>query len=161
MEPESCPGSTVSEGSDERLSGAPESDVPLYNWAQDEVLRHSDILEVISYNIGVSLTSPSTFSVRQDLFSAALICSGFLAPCMNIRWRDLGSLLPVLCLLPDFTYVDGSYVRYLLPALTFLLKSCCQILSGSVQLDDWLRLDKYARRVRSLALGDDSSFISP
>lgn len=144
MEPGSCPGSTVSEGSDELLSEAPESDVPLGTWAQDEVFRHSDILEVISYHIGDPLASPSAFSARQDLFCAALTCRGFLAPCMDILWRDLDSLLPVLRLLPDFTYVDGSY-----------------ILLGTVQVDDWLRLDTYARRVRSLAMGYDSSFISP
>ena len=56
-------------------------------------------------------------------------CQGFLAPCMDILWPHLDSLLPVLHLLP---YVDGSYVRYLLSILTFFLKPCRQILSGTV-----------------------------
>lgn len=41
------PGSAVSEGSDEPLSGAPESDLALHTWPQDEVFRFSNILEIL------------------------------------------------------------------------------------------------------------------
>jgi len=107
MESGLLPGTTVSIWG-LLLSVAPESDVPLDTWAQDKVFRRSDILEVISCHNRNPLTSPFTFSVRQDLFSTTSTCRGFLAPCMDILWRDLDSLLPVLRLFPDFTYVDGS-----------------------------------------------------
>lgn len=48
---------------------------------------------------------------NSTLLDAALTCRTFRDPALNVLWRSLDTLLPLLKLLPSFKLVNGVYVN--------------------------------------------------
>lgn len=106
----------------------------------------------------------------QDLLHAALTSKEFLNPAMNVLWRSLASLLPILRLIPSFEIIANErdanrpyYVRddaLPLPDSVFLTYHL-QTTSSHIIEDDLARVDLYSRRVRHLNLGNHSGENEP
>ena len=75
-------------------------DVPSSDSAKLAVFRNLDIMDTILDAMLVKyIPYPSE---RKHLLQAALTAKNFFDPAMNILWRSLDSILPVLKLIPDF-----------------------------------------------------------
>lgn len=49
---------------------------------------------------------------RHDLFNLALASKAYLLePALNSLWRDIGTLFPLLKILPAFFQSEGTWVR--------------------------------------------------
>ncbi|KAJ6546195.1 hypothetical protein DFH09DRAFT_1171453 [Mycena vulgaris] len=68
---------------------------------------------------------------RTSLLAAALTCKGFYPIALEILWRTLDNLTPLLKLLPSFTALDGVYTLF-----------------RTITSADWGQFDKYADYVR-------------
>ncbi|KAJ6570409.1 hypothetical protein B0H10DRAFT_2107939 [Mycena sp. CBHHK59/15] len=94
-------------------------------------LDNLDILcEIVRYGHGEAANAQPGDSALPRL---ALVCRAFCEPALDALWRSMGSLLPLLKLLPSFQEVKGVYV-----------------LLGPLQAEDWVRFDFYAKKVRAM-----------
>ncbi|KAJ6609528.1 hypothetical protein B0H10DRAFT_1954535 [Mycena sp. CBHHK59/15] len=94
-------------------------------------LDNLDILcEIVRYGHGEAANAQPGDSALPQL---ALVCRAFCEPALDALWRSMGSLLPLLKLLPSFQEVNGVYV-----------------LLGPLQAEDWVRFDFYAKKVRAM-----------
>ncbi|KJA23489.1 hypothetical protein HYPSUDRAFT_578000 [Hypholoma sublateritium FD-334 SS-4] len=75
-------------------------DVPSSNAGKLAVFRNIDIMDTIFDALLVKYDADAC--ERKHLFQAALTAKNFYDPAMNILWRSLDSLLPVLKLIPGF-----------------------------------------------------------
>ena len=76
---------------------------------QLQVLQNPDLLELIFSFLEWCLYSDCSTVKHNDLLYAALTCTSFFDPVMNVLWRRLPSLVPLLDLLP--TYDRHRHVR--------------------------------------------------
>lgn len=87
-------------------------EVPSSN-AKLAVFRNLDIMDTVFDALLVKYDADA--GERKHLFQAALTAKNFYDPAMNILWRSLDSLLPVLKLIPGFqelidpTVEDSEY----------------------------------------------------
>jgi len=82
---------------------------PVDETPQLQVLQNLDLLELIFSFLEWGLYSDCSAVKRNDLLYAALTCTSFFDPVMNVLWRRLPSLVPLLNLLP--TYDRHRHVR--------------------------------------------------
>ena len=74
---------------------------------------------------------------RRDLFNAALTCKDFLEVALDALWEELGSLVPLLKLLPALQLENKEYVcakmsRFFLYDLTLSLGPYWECFSGGL-----------------------------
>ena len=86
--------------------------VPLVNWTR-EALTNEDVLHLIFEHFDLHPGSKTMAQTRKDLLSAAKICKAFSGPALDLLWRVLPSLLPLLLLLPSAEVTNGHYVSYI------------------------------------------------
>ncbi|TFK31194.1 hypothetical protein BDQ12DRAFT_246870 [Crucibulum laeve] len=104
--------------------------------SQSQVLQLQEALELIFEHLGPFSNTDSanrTLS-RQYLLWAVQTCRTWSEPALNVLWRELDSLYPLLLLIPSLKLVKGTYV-----------------LDGPIEDNDILRFDSYACRVRYLS----------
>ena len=75
-----------------------------------EALKNQDILSLIFQQFDLQPGSQTVAQTRKDLFSAAKTCKAFVEPALDLLWRVLPSLLPLLMLLPSAEVKNGCYV---------------------------------------------------
>ena len=75
-----------------------------------EALKNHDILSLIFQHFDFQPGSQTVVQTRKDLFSAAKTCKAFVEPALDLLWRVLPSLLPLLLLLPFAEVKNGHYV---------------------------------------------------
>lgn len=70
--------------------------------------------------------SDDDLACRKGLLSFGLSCKAFMEPAFNVLWRALGTVEPLLSVLPETTVVDGKKVRCILmsPLLLICISSC-------------------------------------
>ncbi|KJA23098.1 hypothetical protein HYPSUDRAFT_40223 [Hypholoma sublateritium FD-334 SS-4] len=111
--------------------------------SRSAVFRNPDIMEMV-FNALSDHAKPAAKS--QNLLHAALTSKEFLNPAMNVLWRSLTSLLPILNLIPSFEIIanerDANRPYY--------------TTSSHIIEDDLTRVDVYSRRVRHLTLLNQS-----
>ncbi|KAJ6518366.1 hypothetical protein DFH09DRAFT_1287579 [Mycena vulgaris] len=76
-------------------------------------------------------------ATRKSLLAAALTCTDFCAPALDILWRTIDNMSPLLKLLTALKPTNGAY-----------------ILSGIIPASDWARFHCYAQRVHRVAYRD-------
>ncbi|KAJ6540326.1 hypothetical protein B0H19DRAFT_959324, partial [Mycena capillaripes] len=91
----------------------------------------------LSGTVTASLAAKGT--ARKRLLSAALTCKSFCPTALDILWRNMDNLVPLLKLLPSFQEFNGIFVIF-----------------GSITWADWVRFDCYARRVRQVTFREPS-----
>lgn len=83
--------------------------------SQAEVLDSPELLGRIfaSFNPGPDqqLYHVPSQPFLQHLLWAALTCKTFLEPALDVLWRTMNSLIPLLKLLPSFQLVLDTYVK--------------------------------------------------
>ncbi|KAG6887597.1 hypothetical protein C0995_014131 [Termitomyces sp. Mi166 len=70
-----------------------------------------------------------------DLYHASLVCKTFFLPAVDILWRSMDSLIPILELLPTMKKIDNVYM-----------------LTGEVKPEHIYRLRMYSSRIRKFTL---------
>lgn len=85
--------------------------VPLVNWTR-EALANEDVLHLIFEHFDLQPGSNTIAQTRKNLLFAAKTCKAFSEPALNLLWRVLPSLLPLLLLLPSAEVTNGHYVSY-------------------------------------------------
>ncbi|KDQ51193.1 hypothetical protein JAAARDRAFT_41254 [Jaapia argillacea MUCL 33604] len=101
----------------------------------DEIIGH-----LVVSNTGDDNPDYPTPPSRSDLLSAALSCRAFSEPCLDLLWRHLPSIWPVIYLLPlSFPATD---------------KEPCHLLE-KVTTEDWDHIRSYLNRVQSLFFRHD------
>ncbi|TFK31901.1 hypothetical protein BDQ12DRAFT_729119 [Crucibulum laeve] len=105
--------------------------------SQNQVLELQEALELIFGHLGPSsnMDSANRKKSRQHLLWAAQTCRTWSDPALNILWRELDSLYPLLSLISSLKKVNGTY----------------KVFDGPVSDDDLLQFDSYARRVRYIS----------
>ena len=88
-----------------------------------EALKNQDILGLIFQHFDHQPGLPTVAQNRKNLLSAAKTCKAFLEPALDLLWRVLPSLLPLLLLLPSAEVENGQYVSSLLSIKCLLLTS--------------------------------------
>jgi hypothetical protein len=63
---------------------------------------NADIIHEIAKNI----------ATRKALFSMSLCCQDFRDPCLNILWKTMDSIVPLLKLLPAAEETQGNLVLF-------------------------------------------------
>ncbi|KAJ7105567.1 hypothetical protein C8R44DRAFT_987579 [Mycena epipterygia] len=94
----------------------------------------SEILAPIFEEVGWHADLQALYATRTTLRSAALTCRSFCSPALDVLWRSIDNLLPLLELLPSFKVVEGNHT-----------------ISGMIKASDWARFDCYAQRVHRVA----------
>jgi hypothetical protein len=61
-----------------------------------------ELLEEIFSYFGVNSNCPDETGPKGQLFSISLTCKRFLEPGLNVLWRHIDALLPLLKILPTF-----------------------------------------------------------
>ncbi|KNZ74307.1 hypothetical protein J132_07359 [Termitomyces sp. J132] len=79
---------------------------------------------------GLVSRSPSA-----HLYRASLVCKAFFRPAMDILWRSMDSLIPILELLPTMKKIDGVYM-----------------LIGEVKAEHISRFETYGSRIQTFIL---------
>ncbi|KAJ7898820.1 hypothetical protein B0H14DRAFT_3124266 [Mycena olivaceomarginata] len=74
---------------------------------------------------------------ENHIVTMALTCATFCEPCLDILWRNLSSLVPLLKPLPSFAVVNGVYA-----------------LLGPLHASNFIRFDYHAAKVRSMTCTD-------
>ncbi|KAG2069537.1 hypothetical protein BDR04DRAFT_1101411 [Suillus decipiens] len=88
------------------------------------------LLELSTWRMEFELTS-----MRKDLLSLALTCKSFAGPALDLLWRHLGGVEPLIWCLPQSLWKkDGKKLEF----------------QRTMTLDDWSIFCKYNHRVRSL-----------
>jgi hypothetical protein len=87
--------------------------------SQTEVLDSPELLGRIFANFNPKSDQPLLHHVpsqplQQHLLWAALTCKTFLEPALDVLWRSMNSLIPLLKLLPSFQLVLDTYVTNVL-----------------------------------------------
>ena len=116
---------------------------------------NDDILHLIfeHFDLQPACDSPRTTQTRKNLLSAAKTCKAFVEPALNLLWRVLPSLSPLLLLLPLAKIINNHYVSPRLSLyLSHHLTSGYFIKFDRLPLIKWERFDIHAPRVRSLYL---------
>ncbi|TFK70449.1 hypothetical protein BDN72DRAFT_958817 [Pluteus cervinus] len=96
------------------------------------VLGNIDTFEHIFTHVLCSYTCPCS---SPELSRIALVCKDFLEKVLDYTWLTLGSLLPLLKILPAFKALGSDYGIH-----------------GAISEGDWARFDYYARRVRAMRI---------
>ncbi|KDR85791.1 hypothetical protein GALMADRAFT_218880 [Galerina marginata CBS 339.88] len=110
------------------------------NASQEAVLENFDLLEnIFSFFEPPSDVSSASWALslpgRQALLNAALTCKVFVDPAMDILWRSMDSLTPLVKILPTFVMIGTEYT-----------------VNGAILDSHLRRVDDYARRIRRLRL---------
>ena len=75
-----------------------------------EVFKNQDILSLTFQHFDLEPGSRTVAESRKNLFSVAKTCKAFVEPALDLLWRVLPSLLPLLLLLPSAEIDNGHYV---------------------------------------------------
>jgi len=67
-------------------------------------------LDEAETTIRTAISNPTSVAPETQLTHAATVCKSFFAPAMDIKWRKLGSLFPLLKVIPNFVKKGGAYV---------------------------------------------------
>ncbi|KAH9948842.1 hypothetical protein B0H21DRAFT_787475 [Amylocystis lapponica] len=95
----------------------------------------------------------------RDLAKVARVCKALSEPTLDILWRELDNMLPLLRLLSPLQSVSVGNQGFMGSR-----NDDAYFMRGQVPLDEWTRFQLYARRVRHLSsnyfeMKDDSIFI--
>jgi hypothetical protein len=104
----------VSEVIEYSLTQFPEPQHPGRVVQTPEALRDEDFLGLIFQHFDLQPGSPTVAQSRKDLFSAAKTCKAFVEPALDLLWRILPSIIPLLLLLPSAEVDNGRYVSSVL-----------------------------------------------
>lgn len=74
-----------------------------------DVLFNSDILSLIFAHFDL-VEDPMVY--RKSLYWAALTCKAFTEPALDVLWRSMNSLIPLLKLLPKLFLIEDEYVCF-------------------------------------------------
>ncbi|KDQ58323.1 hypothetical protein JAAARDRAFT_192910 [Jaapia argillacea MUCL 33604] len=106
------------------------------------MVHHALRISEIVHEICGHLDPDSSPTWRSDLASMAVCCRSFQEPALEVLWRDMEDVEPLLRLIPDlqmlYVHRGGSWARSYTIATTQMTPI------------DWERFDYYARRVRSI-----------
>lgn len=104
--------------------------------ARKRAMENQDILGEIFNVIGFILdkSGSQASKARTHLFYAVGTCRSFLHPALDVLWRLLPSVFPLLKLLPSFQLVNGEYIL------------------SDIKAEEWRILESYARRVRFIRI---------
>ncbi|KAF9064124.1 hypothetical protein BDP27DRAFT_1450949 [Rhodocollybia butyracea] len=106
-------------------------------------MLNDDILQIIcaelEYGLNSYLTNLSNdeLGCRKALLSLGLTCRSFLNPALDVLWKNMRSVEPLLLVLPETTVVDGK-----------------KILLTPIAPSSWDRLGFYTSRVREFSDSD-------
>ncbi|KAL6297945.1 hypothetical protein BKA93DRAFT_813259 [Sparassis latifolia] len=112
---------------------------------QPRALDADDIVQAIFSHL-------SPFYNGRTLANLALVCKDFCDLALDVLWRELGSIVPLLKLLEKSLLLDNPCDQLV-----------CQCFAAETIVNDgsWVRFLAYARRVHSLCLMDISMKIRP
>ncbi|KAG6888321.1 hypothetical protein C0995_009188 [Termitomyces sp. Mi166 len=96
-------------------------------------------------------TSTKKISRSQQLFYLALTCKAFSEPALDILWKSMTSISPLLQILPVSRQLDEDYMMDM-PNV-----SGGYMLTRKVEAKDIERFHAYAQRIRILTLTDSSA----
>ncbi|EAU81197.1 hypothetical protein CC1G_11279 [Coprinopsis cinerea okayama7 len=117
---------------------------------RDQVLRNDDLLRIIFHFVALEQREadnqhqPERPSVNQQFLPIALTHKGFLEAALNVIWKNIPNLLPLLKLIPGFCKVDGEYL----------------LTSVNATEGHWERVGFYAKRVESITFTAQDEVIS-
>ncbi|KAJ7075372.1 hypothetical protein B0H15DRAFT_1010764 [Mycena belliarum] len=123
----------------------------LVSTPQDQCLRNSDLFEQILHQMwvptdGAAHRASQLKAFRRSLLAAALTCRDFSLSAVKLIWRSLDNLLPLLRLLPSFTFVEDDGVYNL---------------GGIIADSDWTVFDRFAAYVRDIVYVKSRREVNP
>lgn len=89
-----------------------ETKLATISFTRTGVLNNQDLMGQVFKHLDDDLKLESTR--KKQLLSAGLTCRSFLDPALDILWRSMHSIMPLLRILPSFQKVNGSssYVSF-------------------------------------------------
>ena len=113
--------------------------------AKDSFFKNADLMEMTFSHLEIGES-------YRSLCNAALTCKDFVDAALDALWEEMGSLVPLLKLVPALQVKEEPYVCanvHILLYYIYDLNFCLyQFLSGDVSQADWERLQYYSRKVK-------------
>ncbi|KAG5716561.1 hypothetical protein E4T56_gene16220 [Termitomyces sp. T112] len=111
---------------------------PVFSQAPPQPLPASPSPVMVPASPSPVMVPPPGFVSRSPsghLYRASLVCKAFFRPAMDILWRSMDSLIPILELLPTMKKIDGVYM-----------------LTGEVKAEHVHRFETYGSRIQTFTL---------
>ncbi|KAF9461807.1 hypothetical protein BDZ94DRAFT_1237426 [Collybia nuda] len=105
--------------------------IPTVTFAHNGVLNNQDLMGQVFKHLDDNLEFESTR--KEQLLWAGMTCRTFLNPALDVLWRSMHSIMPLLKVLPSFQLTNGS---------SYVLRG--------IKNEHWARYSYYARRVREM-----------